>query len=136
MTITQNLKDYLKSCSNIVNSNIILADLNKIILTFAEHDECYQNKTLSQDIRKLGIDWSSSTSFNNNYIMLNNNCLMIIDDDAEKYSAQLIFPIYHNNSLDGYLIFFRNNDNYVASSCKAPLSIREFVENMSTKDIN
>ena len=137
MQVTQNLLDYLHTCAITTNNEIILADLEKVLIANASNNDIFKDKTLSGEIKKLGRNWTLDKEFTNNYFFANNaECIKLINNDNISYTAQLVFPIYHNNSLDGYLIFFRQVGNYISSSCKAPISCRKFVEIMSTNDIN
>lgn len=132
MKLSQDLCNYLNCSYSFINSNILLADLNKIVLTYTfDLNNYYANKILSNDILKIINKWKESKRFNNNFIWRNDFFYKIIEDDKIIYSGQMIFPIYHNNSLDGILIFFRQKGNYILSSCKMPKTTRDFAEKMS-----
>lgn len=132
MKISKDLCNYLNSSYKFINSNILMSDLKKIILTYTFNlDSYYINKNLDIDILSIIDEYKKYNCFNDNYIWVNNHFCKIIEYDKLKYSGQIIFPIYHNQSLDGLLIFFRQNYGYIASSCKAPKTTREFVELMS-----
>ena len=132
MQLSDDLCNYLESSYKFINSNILLSDLNTVLLDYTfDLKNYYTNKKLSKDILKVINEWKKEKMFNNNFIWLNENFYKIIEDDKIIYSGQLIFPIYHNNSLNGLLIFFRQRGKYILSSCKAPKTTRDFVEQMS-----
>ena len=133
MKLTNSLKDYLNNSYSFINSNILFCSLDKILLTytFTRNDD-FKDKHLSKDFIKYIEEWQKFEKYNdNNFAMINNFFIKLIDDDPCTYSGQLIFPIYHNNNLDGFIIFFRERGNYGLSSCKAPETTRNFAELMS-----
>lgn len=133
MIITEDLKAYLEDTINIINSEIIVTDLNIVLFTcFNSSNNSILNKALSQDMKELYHTWKNQTSFNNNFLILNKEFKNItVDNDFIDYSAQMIFPIYHNNSIDGFIVFFRIIGNYIESSAKAPTTVRNFIEKFS-----
>lgn len=133
MKITNDLKLYLDQTTTIVNSEIIVTDLEKVLFTCFKHsDDSLLNKPLSQDMIELYDMWKNQQSYNDNFLMLNKDFKKITnEDDFIEYSAQMIFPIYHNNSIDGFIIFFRTFGNYIETSSKAPISARQFIEKFS-----
>lgn len=132
MQLSKDLRNYLNSSYTFIHSNILFTDLNKILLTYTnELNDNYANKTLGKEILKLIDNWKNTKSFDDNFICINDSFYKIIENDKTTYSAQMIFPIYHNEVLDGLIIFFRQQGSYIPSSCKAPITIRNFAEIMS-----
>ena len=135
MQITETLINYLKDCHLQLNSNVLLTDLNKIIL--ADTFSCngiYINKPLDNELLDLIQDWKDKDYSNQLSLILNNNLKKFIINDTVKYSAQMIFPIFHNEILQGLLLFFRTTGNYINSSSKAPRTIKFFIEKMLEKN--
>lgn len=132
MKLSVDLCNYLNCSYSFINSNILFSDLKKIVLTYTfDLNNYYANKKLSNDILKIIDEWKKCKKFNNNFILRNEFFYKIIEDDKTVYSGQMIFPIYHNNVLDGILIFFRQKGDYILSSCKIPKTTRDFAEKMS-----
>ena len=132
MKTSLNLCNYLNSSYSFIHSNILLTNLKEILLAYTYNkNNSYKNKKLSNDILEIIDDWKDAKKFDNNFICKNDFFYKIIEEDKTLYSGQLIFPIYHNNVLDGILIFFREKGNYISSSCKVAETTRNFVEQMS-----
>lgn len=135
MQITETLINYLKDSHLQLNSNVLLTDLNKIILAdiFSFNDH-YLNQPLNSELLDLIQDWKDKSYSNELSLILNNNPKKFIINDTTNYSAQMIFPIFHNDMLQGLLLFFRTNGNYIKSSSKAPRTIKFFIEKMLEKN--
>lgn len=134
MQITETLINYLKDSHLQLNSNVLLTDLNKIILadTFS-FNEIYLDQPLNNELLDLIQDWKDKGYSNQLSLILNNNLKKFTTNDKANYSAQMIFPIFHNDILQGLLLFFRTTGNYIKSSSKAPRTIKFFIEKMLEK---
>ncbi len=112
MQITETLINYLKDSHLQLNSNVLLTDLNKIILAdiFSFNDH-YLNQPLNSELLDFIQDWKDKSYSNELSLILNNNPKKFIINDTTNYSAQMIFPIFHNDMLQGLLLFFRTNGN-------------------------
>lgn len=132
MQLSEDLRNYLNSSYTFIHSNILFTDLNKILLTYTNKlNDNFADKTLGKDILRLIDNWKNNKGFDDNFICKNDFLYKIIENDETTYSAQMIFPIYHNEVLDGLIIFFRQLGTYIPSSCKAPKTLRYFAEIMS-----
>lgn len=123
--------DYLQKTNfKMINSNFLLADLNRVLYTtiISSMDDPYLDKPLSKDMQELIAEWSNKEFSEDLLIILNNNFKQIVEDDSTIYSAQMVFPIFINNKLDGFAIYFRTQGNYILSSSKAPNTIRNFLQ--------
>ena len=106
-----------------------MSDLYQILYTTTNKlDDYYWHKPLSEDIKDLAVEWSYKEFSEDLFLVLNDNLKEIIENDSTKYSAQMIFPIYINKKLDGFVFFFRTSGDYIASSSKAPKTIRNFIQ--------
>lgn len=135
MQITETLINYLKDSHLQLNSNVLLTDLNKIILadTFS-FNEIYLDQPLNNELLDLIQDWKDKGYSNQLSLILNHNLKKFITNDIANYSAQMIFPIFHDDILQGLLLFFRTTGNYIKSSSKAPRTIKFFIEKMLEKN--
>lgn len=97
------------------------------------YNKLYINEFLNE-LLDLIQDWKDKGYSNQLSLILNNNLKKFIMNDIVKYSAQMIFPIFHNEILQGLLLFFRTTGNYINSSSKAPRTIQFFIEKMLEKD--
>lgn len=112
-----------------LNSNFLMSDLYQILYTTTNKlDDYYWHKPLSEDIKDLAVKWSYEDFSEDLFLVLNDNLKQIIQNDSTNYSAQMIFPIYINKKLDGFVFFFRTSGDYIASSSKAPKTVRNFIQ--------
>lgn len=133
MYITNPLIDFLKSSSNLSNSNIILTDLEKIVFASSDIEKDYLNSRLSNTLLQiLNFVCLPSTSYFNTTV--NTIIPLIIDDNVSKYKSQIILPIFHDDIPEGLLIFFTDNRTYLPSNLKFAKTTKHFVELFSTKD--
>lgn len=112
-----------------------MTDLNKIILadTFSFND-IYLDQLLNNKLLDLIQDWKDKSYSNQLSLILNHNLKKFITNDTANYSAQMFFPIFHDDLLQGLLLFFRTTGNYIKSSSKAPRTIKFFIEKMLEKN--
>ena len=112
-----------------LNSNFLMSDLYQILYTTTTKlNDYYWHKPLSEDIKDLAVEWSYEEFSEDLFLILNDNLKEIIENDSTKYSAQMIFPIYINKKLDGFVFFFRTSGDYIDSSSKAPKTVRNFIQ--------
>ncbi len=132
-----------KKCMELLNnfniprlkSNFLIADLKNIQYGILDNTsnsvlnyDNYWHKPLSQDMLDLVEEWKNKVFSENLFLLLNNNLKQIVKNDTIKYSAQIIFPLFIDDKLDGFAIFFRTNGDYILSSSKAPNTIRNFIQ--------
>lgn len=122
-----------------IKSNFLIADLEKIIYTATDYsDEYYSSKPLSTDLLALIEDWKKLPISEDIFFMENNSTKKIIHNDSQKYSAQMIFPLYveeGEDKLQGLTIYFRNYGDYIKSSPKAPNTMRKWIMSFMGKEI-
>lgn len=133
MFITKSLIDFLNSSCNLSNSNIVLTDLNRIIFISSDTEAYYLNNELSDSLKQiLGSAYLNKTAYLNTTI--NSIVPLIGNDNISKYKSQIILPIFHDDTLDGLLIFFTEDREYLPSNLKFAKTTKHFVELFSTKD--
>ena len=132
MNISNELKDYLKQSNCNLDSNILCTDLNNILFSATNtEDEYYNDKKISLEIKNIIKSWEN-ISYKKELIMIYNiSCITIIQNDINHYYSQMILPICHSDKLDGLLIFYRKDRNYIPSSAKSAITTKEFVEILS-----
>ncbi len=141
MNLPNNLLNYLLTSANILNSKLLLTTLDKIIYyndNFSYYTPVenyynnYLNKEISLDLKKLIKEWEKSGEYKDNLFKIyNKETINILNNDSNKYFAQLVFPIYHNNCISGLFICFRTSYDYIATSVKPARTTRNFIEIMS-----
>lgn len=130
MELSQKLLNYLNEgvSINIINSNFLLTDMEKIIYTKTFYlNNYYDNMPLSKDLFKLN-GLLKECAINSKCIIRNQELYRIIEGDIIDYSAQIIFPVLKNREIVGMAIFFREKTNYIESSTKAPRTIVNFIQ--------
>lgn len=132
MNISTELKEYLKESNKNLDSNILCTDLNNILFSATSTDnEYFNDKKISPEILTIINNWKTA-SYKKELIMINNlYCIPIIQNDKNHYYSQIILPICHSDNLDGLLIFYRKDRNYIPSSAKPAITTKEFVEILS-----
>lgn len=133
MFITKSLINFLNSSCNLSNSNIVLTDLKRIIFTSSDVETCYLNSKLSGSLKQiLDSNYLNKTTYLNT---TTDSIVPLIDNDNNlRYKSQIILPIFHNDVLDGLLIFFTEDREYLPSNLKFAKTTKHFVELFSTKD--
>jgi hypothetical protein len=132
MKISKTITRYLSNSYSILKSNIIITNLSSIILSNNEKISCI-NAPLSDDLKNLIAKWENCEN-SEQYLLLTNNFIKICNTDPYSYMGQIIFPIFHNNKLDGLLIFFRNKQNFIQSSLKYAKTVKHFTEIFTDDD--
>ena len=138
MKLTQKTLNYIKqsNISQCINSNFLIADLEKVIYT-ENYDSkfSYQHKYLSDNITSLIGMWNVLPISEQVSLVENNSTIKIVNDDTEKHAAIMIYPIYLNKQIEGIIIYFRKKGNYISSSSKAPNTIRKWIMRFMGSDI-
>ena len=119
--------------TSVLNSSILIADLKTIQYDIMDEKQAvpyntYWHKSLSADMLNLVEEWKSQKFSEDLFLILNKNFKQIVQNDNTKYSAQMIFPLFVNQKLDGFAIYFRTKGDYILSSSKAPKTIRNLIQ--------
>lgn len=126
MFISKTLNDYLQNASNSINTNIAISNLSKILLIKGSEDFLnFSNKDISNDLLEIINSWKTTNNVDN-YLLISDSCKKLIFNDNYSYHGQIILPIFHNNTLDGLLIFFRTKCDFIDSSLKYAKTIQHF----------
>lgn len=109
MQLSKEAISYIESIDiyKTINSNFLVSDLEKIIYaTTYEKDEYYLSNPLNNDLLSLIEKWKQLPISENLLFMENISTLKLVDNDSENYTAQMIFPLYLDNSIKqiGYLL--------------------------------
>ena len=132
MNISTELKEFLKQSNKNLDSNILCTDLNNILFSATNTDNEYFNeKKISSEILLIINSWKNASNKNELIMIYNLYCIPIIQNDTTKYYSQLILPLCHNDKLNGLLIFYRKEQNFIPSSAKPAITTKQFVEELS-----
>lgn len=135
MYITNKLINFLNLSGELSHSTIILTDTEKIILvTSKEFNNLYLDKEISDNLKNvLKLYKSDYNAINYINTDMNNIMNLIIDDNISRYRSQIILPIIHD-TVDGLLIFFTNDRNYIPSNLRFAMTTKHFAELYSSKE--
>lgn len=134
MRITNKLTDFLNLSGELSNSTIILTDTEKIIFTTSDElNKLCLDKKISNNLKDVlnlyRLDTDTINYINTN---MNNVIDLFVDDDIKRYRSQIILPIIHD-TVEGLLIFFVNNRNYIPSNLKFAMTTKHFTELYSSE---
>lgn len=109
MQLSTDVINYIESIDipKTINSNFLISDLEKIIYTATyEKDEYYISKPLNANLLSLIKEWQQLPISENLLFMENISTIKLVDNDSEYYTAQMIFPLYLDDSIKriGYLL--------------------------------
>ncbi len=138
MHLSNQAINYLESLplNTIINSNIIITDLEKIIYTSNFNNNNYfLSKSISNDLLNIIECWNDTTISENLFYIKNNPNINIIKEDNNTYDSLIIFPLYLENKLSGLSIFFRNGGYYIKTSLKSLNTIRKWIMKIMGNEI-
>lgn len=134
MKISKTLINYLFNSNRLLESNILITNLNSIIYANTYNNPIkYENTQLSNDLKCLISQWEDFSNYDK-FLILKDNFYELNTDNSFLYKGQMFLPIFHNKNLSGVLIFFRNNRNFIESSLKYARTIKHFVEIFTSDD--
>lgn len=132
MYISAELKKYLQQSSKNLNSNILYTDLNHISFSATnEDDEYFNEQKISNELLSIIHNWKYSPYKKDLIMIYNLYCIPLIQNDNCCYSSQIILSICRNTKLEGLLIFYRKDRNYIPSSANLAITTKNFVEKLS-----
>lgn len=102
MQLSTDVINYIESIDipKTINSNFLISDLEKIIYTATYgQDEYYISKPLNANLLSLIKEWKQLPISENLLFMENISTIKLIDNDSENYTAQMIFPLYLDDSI-------------------------------------
>lgn len=135
MYVTKKLIDFLNLSGELSHSTIVLTDTEKVILiTSKEFTSLYLNKEISDNLKNvLQLYKSDNTAIDYINTDMTNIMNLVIDDNTSMYRSQIILPIIHD-TVDGLLIFFTNDRNYIPSNLRFAMTTKHFAELYSSKE--
>ncbi len=152
MKLSNKLLEYLYNSTQNLESGFIITDLTNIIYVNTSQlssnfnpisEENYLSKTISKKLTKIIKKLSKFNQFDDTllqtYIKEDNNfdknlLPEIFKNDKALYRTQLIFPIFHNNKIDGLFICFKTNSFYNDFNIEFAKNIRNVIEDMSSEN--
>lgn len=152
MKLSNKLLEYLYNSTPILESGFIITDLTNIIYVNTSQlssnfnpisEENYLSKKISKKLTKIIKKFSNFNQFDDTlfqtYVKEDNNfdknlLPEIFRNDKALYRTQLIFPIFHNNKIDGLFICFKTNSFYNDFNIEFAKNIRNVIEDMSSNN--
>lgn len=135
MYVTNKLMNFLTISSKLSNSTILLTDLEKIVFVAAEDNtELYLYKKISTNLKNiLSLYEQEHTAVNYINTTMESIVDLVVNDNISHYTSQIILPITHHD-IEGLLIFFVNDREYIPSNLKFAKTTKHFTELFSSKD--
>lgn len=131
MEITTKLKSFLNDAHKLSQCNILLSDLNTFVFTsLCFEDDIFINQNISLDL--LGVAKTFAKNSDSSYTTISdkNPCMKLIGNEDINYTAQIVLPIVHNE-LDGLLVFFSTDRNYLESNLRFARTTKYFTEKLT-----
>ena len=153
MKLPVKLLEYLYNSTKDLESGLIITNLNDIIYANTSllnsnfnpiQEENYLNKKISKQLTRIIKKLSKFNHFDDTllqiYIKKDNNfeknlLPKLSKNDQALYRTQLIFPVYHNNKIDGLFICFKTNSYYSDDNIEFAKVIRNYIEDMSNDNL-
>ena len=110
-----------------LNTNIILINKEKVLIeiNYDYTEKKYLTKKSSNFIKNLFNDWNNDDSIDETSIYcINEDYKELIQNDNNEYLLQMIYPIYVEEKIELFLIFFKTRE----STIKQERNIRNMVE--------
>ena len=105
--------------SNPQDSNVLITDLESVQFVFTYEKQTdvdfkeYIHKKISKDLTDLASEWKNKTFSKDLFLTLDSkNAKSLIQNDNAQYVAQMIFPLFNNDILDGFAIVFKINSAF------------------------
>lgn len=105
--------------SNPQDSNILITDLESVQFVFSYEKQTdvdfkeYIHKKISKDLIELATEWKNKTFSKDLFLTLDSKTVKnLIQNDNAQYVAQMIFPLFNNDILDGFAIVFKTNSAF------------------------
>lgn len=131
MEINCKLAKFLNDAHKLSQCNILLTDKSKFIFTsLCFKNDIFIGKNISKDLTNLTKFFIADSNFSYTSIPAENPCISLIGNECINYTAQIILPIFHEK-LDGLLVFFSTDRNYLESNLRFARTTKYFTERLS-----
>lgn len=137
MYISKKLVTFLNSSSQLGDSTILLTDLEKIVFVASEEDDdshYYLGKTISPSLKQILSLYESEKAVNYMNTTME-SILDLVPQDINSYRSQIILPVVeqNNHTLEGLLIFFVQNREYLPSNLHFAMTTKHFTDLFCTR---
>lgn len=131
MYISDKLTNFLDSSSILAHSTILLTDFEKVLLVASEQNEKYYlNKNISNNLKSILALYQHEKAINYLNTTMENIIELIEKDTLSSYRSQIILPVVERKYaiLEGLLVFFVRDREYLQSNLNFALTTKYFVD--------
>lgn len=132
MYINNSLNSFLNDSQKLSHSTILLANRNNIVFVSPsniDYFETFMNHSISKDLKHLFNQFNKQKKNEILYSRNSNSTIKLIYHDRIVYQSQIILPIV-NNLLEGLLIFFSTDREYLPSNLRYARTTKYFIEKL------
>lgn len=132
MNISNSLNNFLNDSQKLSHSTILLTDRNNIIFVSPSNVEffnIFMNHSISKDLKHLLKQFNKQKKNEILYSKNLNSTINLIYHDSLAYEFQIILPII-NNLIEGLLIFFSIDRDYLPSNLRYAKTTKYFIEKL------
>lgn len=132
MNISNSLNNFLNDSQRLSHSIILLTDRSNVIFVSssnAEYFNTFMNHSISKDLKYLLKKFSEQKKNEILYSKNLNSTIKLIYHDTIAYEFQIILPII-DNLVEGLLIFFSTDREYLPSNLRYAKTTKYFVEKL------
>lgn len=132
MFINSSLNSFLNDSQRLSHSTILLANRNNIIFVSPSnigYFKTFMNHSISKDLKHLFNQFNQQKKNEILYSRNSNSTIKLIYHDRIAYQSQIILPIV-DNFLEGLLIFFSTDREYLPSNLRYARTTKYFIEKL------
>lgn len=132
MNISNSLNNFLNDSQRLSHSIILLTDRSNVIFVSSSNTEyfnTFMNHSISKDLKYLLKKFSEQKKNEILYSKNLNSTIKLIYHDTIAYEFQIILPII-DNLVEGLLIFFSTDREYLPSNLRYAKTTKYFVEKL------
>ncbi len=130
MNLNDKLIQFLNDAHILSNCSILLSNRDIFIYSaLCSENDIFTNSNISEDLRELNNCFVKNSEFTYATFLPDHKCINLVDGDNINYVSQIILPIFHEK-LDGTLVLFSTNREFLKSNLKFAKTTQYFVEKL------
>jgi len=135
MRLTKEAKEYLSESIDAVKSEILVADLDKVLFSANKRaKKIFAYRNISSQLKAITESWQMQGPEAEVFISEPSECIDIIPNDSYKYTSQIFLPIYQENKLVGVFMHFTDNRKYIWSNLRNAKTLKYFTELLTSEE--
>lgn len=129
--MSDKLINFLTSSSILSNSTILLTNLEKVLFVSTEEDKKkFLGKNISNSLKNILSLYQHEDAINYLNTTMESIVTLIENDTISSYRSQIILPVVERKyaTLEGLLIFFVRDRQYLQSNLNFAMTTKQFVD--------